>query len=213
MNPQKHYYIAVAGILGSGKTTVAKLLAHELGFALVEDAFETNAFLPLFYKDPHRWAFHNQLFYLHDTVRQNKVVREMLEHTSVVHDEAIYQHYFTYSKAQLALGNMLPTEFALYDRYAQVFWKDAPTPDLIIQLDASVPVLAERIRKRSRDFEQEIDMQYLETLSGLQKEWLQRHQQFPVLSVATDYIDLAENAEDRKLFCLSVRRRLGLERV
>ncbi|MDO8560995.1 MAG: deoxynucleoside kinase [bacterium] len=211
MEQKKNYYIAMAGIMGSGKTTVAKLLSRELGFTLFEETVAENSFLPLFYKDARRWAFHNQLFYLHDNVRQLKTIQEMLQRMSVVQDSLIHDHYFTYTKAQLELGHMLPAEFALYEQYVAAIWRDVPIPDLIIQLDASVSVLAERIQKRSRDFEKEIDTHYLETLSRLQGEWVLAHPHLPILSVAVDHINLASGREDQRMFIGLVRERLGIK--
>lgn len=211
MNPQKHYYIAIAGVLGSGKTTAAKLLERELGFVLLEEDVADNAFLPLVYKDPKRWALANQLFYLQSIIRQMKTAQELLHHTNVIQDVPIYQHYFGYTKAHVALGNIIPAEFALYEQLAKIVWRDVPTPDLIIQLEASLPVLRERIRKRSRDFEQDIDEKHLQTLMNLQKEWIAAHPQLPILSVATDHIDLASDKKAQRVFLASVRKRLGME--
>src|SRR3989338_7661914 len=197
---KKNHYISVAGIMGSGKTTAANLLARELNFHLLEENVKENVFLPLFYKDAKRWALPAQLFYLREKTHQLEKIKNLLTGASVVQDSPIYQDHFTYAKAQLLLGNMNNDEYALYQKFFDMFHQNLPTPDLIIQLDASLPVIQNRTQNRAREYEKEIDMSYVKILSDLQKEWIQNHQHLNILTVNSDNLNLAENREHQKEF-------------
>src|SRR5689334_14128909 len=113
---KKHLYIALMGSLGSGKTTASRLLAKELGFHLLEENFGENAFLPRFYADMKRWAFHSQTFYLMEKITQMRQTAEFLKTKAVIQDTAIYQDAFSYAKAQHVLEHMDDEEWKLYRR-------------------------------------------------------------------------------------------------
>jgi len=206
---KKNHYISIAGIMGSGKTTAANLLARGLGFHLFEENVRENVFLPLFYKDQKRWALPTQLFYLREKANQLEKVKNLLTGASVVQDSPIYQDHFTYAKAQLLLGNMNNDEYALYQKFFDMFHQNLPTPDLIIQLDASLPVIQNRTQNRAREYEKEIDMSYVKILSDLQKEWIQNHQHLNILTVNSDNLNLAENREHQKEFVEMVKKKMA----
>src|SRR3990172_2702213 len=165
---EKNFYISISGVMGSGKTTVSRLIAKEFGFNLLEENFQENIYLPRYYEDPKSWAFHSQLFYLREKTAQLLKLKELLGYQNVVQDTPIYQDVFTYAKAQTVLGYMNESEHALYHKFFDLIREELPHPDLIIQLDASIPTIVERIKRRGRDFEKKIDMDYLELLSRLQ---------------------------------------------
>lgn len=192
--------------MGSGKTTACNLLKQELGFHVLEETVNENAFLPLFYKDPARWAFSLQLFFLEDRVRQLEHMASLLAEQSVIQDSFVYQDNFTYAKAQKILGRMSEIEFSLYQKFFNsLLAKNLPKPDLIINLEASLPVLKQRIQKRARGFETEVDPIYLETLHRLQQEWTKGEYKFRIVSVNTDKLDLVKNSNHKKEFVETVR--------
>lgn len=182
----KNFYISVAGVLGSGKTTVCQILTKQLSFQFFEENVNDNIFLPRYYQDPETWAFHSQIFYLKEKAAQLMRVKELLKDTSVVQDTPIHQDSFTYAKAQKMLGYMKDEEYRLYMQFFDLLYPQLPQPDLIVQLDASVPVIEERIWRRGRDYEQGIDQNYLELLMQLQNEWLENHPHIPVIRINTD---------------------------
>src|SRR3989344_8456563 len=102
----KKLYISVMGTLGSGKTTVAGLIARKFNFHLLEENFGDNAFLPRFYTDMKRWAFHSQTFFLMEKTNQMLETRTLLTKKSIVQDTPIQQDVFSYAKAQHILGNI-----------------------------------------------------------------------------------------------------------
>lgn len=208
MKEQQHDYIAVMGTLGSGKTTAARLLSRELGFTLIEENVEENAFLPRFYKDMHRWAFHSQLFFLTEKIRQMIGTKTMLEKTPVIQDTPIVQDVYSYAKAQHELGHMDDSEWALYHKIFQEFEPLCPKPDLIVFLDTSISSIEKRIAERGRGFEQEIPTDYLKLLDRLNREWLDKNKEIPVVMVKTDSLDLARNRDAQEQFVSLVRSSL-----
>ena len=207
---KKNFYITVAGVLGSGKTTVSKMIASKFNFHLFEENVSENKFLPLFYKDPSRWSFHSQLFYLRDKIAQMTTVKNLLVGNSVVQDSPIYQDYLTYAKAQHTLGHMSDDEFALYEKIFHTFHSNLPKPDLIIQLNASLPTLKKRILKRGRDYEQSIDESYISLLSDLQQKWVKEKTDTHTIIVNTDVVDLASDPEHQKELIKQIREKLNI---
>lgn len=204
MNGQ-HEHIAVMGTMGSGKTTAAQLLARELQFTLIEENVKENAFLPRFYKDMRRWAFHSQLFFLMEKIRQMTQSKGILEKTSVVQDTPIIQDVYSYAKAQHELGNMDDAEWALYQKIYHEFAPHFSSPDLIVFLDTSIPVIEQRIASRGRGFEQEIPSDYLELLDTLNRKWLEQNTTIPVVVVHTDTLDISRNKDAQAQFVSIVR--------
>ena len=206
--PKKYKYISIAGLLGSGKTTASNLLAEKLEFHLFEEKVNENKFLPLFYSDPKRWAFHSQLFYLKEKAAQLVKIRDIINETHVVQDSPIHQDYLTYAKAQQVLGHMNENEFALYEKFFHVLNQDLPTPDLIIHLDASVPTIMERIKQRARSYEKSIDSKYVELLKKLQDKWMSQNSKLNIISINMDDTDIVQNLEHQKEFIEKIKAHL-----
>lgn len=208
MMKEQHEYIAVMGTLGSGKTTAAQLLTKELQFALIEENVKENAFLPRFYKDMKRWAFHSQVFFLMEKIRQMIETKHLLEKTSVIQDTPIIQDVYSYARAQYELGNMDDAEWALYQKIYHEFTPHFPNPDLIVFLDTSIPAIEKRIAERGRTFEQSIPTDYLELLDKLNRRWLEQNTTIPVLRIHTDTLDISRNKDAQEQFTSLVRHAL-----
>jgi len=205
---EQHEYIAVMGTMGSGKTTAARLLAKDLHFTLIEENVKENAFLPRFYKDMNRWAFHSQLFFLMEKIRQMTETKQLLEKMSIVQDTPITQDVYSYAKAQYELGHMDDAEWALYQKIYHEFTPHFPQPDLIVFLDTSIPALEQRIASRGREFEQSIPTDYLQLLDTLNRKWLEQNTTIPVISISTDALDISRNKEAQTQFTSLVRHAL-----
>lgn len=202
---ERNEYIAVMGTMGSGKTTAARLLAKDLQFSLVEENVKENAFLPRFYKDMNRWAFHSQLFFLMEKIRQMTEAKGALEKTPIVQDTPITQDVYSYAQAQHELGHMDDAEWALYQKIYHEFTPHFPQPDLIVFLDTSIPAIEQRIAHRGREFEQEIPTDYLTLLDKLNRKWLEQNTTIPVVMIHTDSLDISRNADAQKQFTSLVR--------
>jgi len=205
---KKLLYLTVMGTMGSGKTTVARLLAKEFRLGLLEENFGENAFLPRFYEDMKRWAFHSQTFYLMEKISQMLETRNMLAVRAVVQDTPIQQDAFSYAKAQHVLGNMDDGEWRLYQKIYRSFEPYFPQPDLIIYLEASVPELIRRIDARGRGYERHVTSSYLELLDMLNHKWLADHAGIAVLRVETDALNIVKSATARATLLQDVRAKL-----
>src|SRR3989344_6413566 len=153
---KRHLYLAITGTMGSGKSTAAKLISRDLKFHLLEEDFGENSFLPRFYKDMKRWAFHSQMFFLMEKIKQMLETIKILEKYSIVQDTPIQQDALSYGKAQYVLGNMDEAEWWLYLKVYKAFEPFVRVPDLIVFLETSTEVLQTRIKKRGRTYEQQI---------------------------------------------------------
>ena len=196
------------GTLGSGKTTAARLIAKEFGFTLLEENFGENAFLPRFYDDMKRWAFHSQTFFLMEKITQMLETKQLLVRTSIVQDTPIQQDAYSYAKAQHVLGNIDDAEWKLYQKIYKSFEQYIPKPDLIVYLETSIPAIAERVEQRGRQYEQKIPMSYLELLDMLNHKWLSENKSISVLTIETDGLNVVKSkTAQRKLIDL-VRKHL-----
>lgn len=230
----KNLYLSVMGTMGSGKTTVAKILAKELKFQLLEENFGENAFLPRFYQDMKRWAFHSQTFFLMEKVTQllkADVIlegakrpigshretgmlssrRAGLQHDSIrgiVQDTPIEQDAFSYAKAQHVLGNIDDAEWRLYLKIYRSFEPYFPKADLIVYLETSVPAMADRIEKRGRGYEQKIPASYLELLDMLNHKWLGENKSIPVLSIQTDGLNIVRSKKAQEALIAKVKEKV-----
>ncbi|KKU17086.1 MAG: Deoxynucleoside kinase [Parcubacteria group bacterium GW2011_GWC1_45_9] len=199
----------MAGVLGTGKTTAAKLISNQLGFFLVKEEFAENPFLRLFYENPKRWAFHSQLFFLQEKAKQLEKIKNLLNKKNIVQDCPLEQDYSSYAKTQKILGNMNREEFSLYEKIYCFLNGHLPQPDLIIQLDSNLPQLLKRISRRGRSFEKGISKKYLQTLAKLQNQWLAKYPKNRILRINTDKLNLAENTKDRKVFVKIIKDRIS----
>jgi deoxyguanosine kinase len=189
MNEPK--YIAIEGIIGAGKTTLAKMLAEEIGAELLLDDAMNNPFLVDFYKNPKRYAFSVQLYFL--------LTRYQQQQKLMMHDLFVQRIVADYSFARdpiFASVNLNPREMALYDKILPLINANIPKPDLTLYLQTSVPVLQERIRRRNYGFERSIDSDYLQQLNEAFNYFFFHYEDSPLLVVKTDDIDFVRNRED-----------------
>ena len=184
-------YIAVEGVIGAGKSTLAKMLAEELKAELLLDDAMNNPFLVDFYKNPKRYAFSAQLYFL--------LTRYQQQQSLMAYDLFAQRIIADYSFARdriFASVNLSPREAALYEKIIPLLNSSIPKPDLTIYLQASTPVLQERIRKRNYTFERSIDADYIQQLNESFNYFFFHYEETPLLVVKTDDIDFVENRSD-----------------
>ena len=207
---KKNIYLSIMGTMGSGKTTVAQLLARELKFRVLEENFGENTFLPRFYQDMNRWAFQSQTFYLMEKITQLLATPKLLLKHSVIQDTPIQQDAFSYAKAQHVLGHMDDAEWKLYQKIYKSFEPYFPKPDLIVFLETSVTELVRRIGARGRGYEQKIPTSYLELLDMLNHQWLTENKTIPVLAIETDGFNIVRSKAAQQELVVKIKARLRL---
>ncbi|MGB9665122.1 MAG: deoxynucleoside kinase [Ignavibacteria bacterium] len=184
-------YIAVEGVIGAGKTTLATLLAERLNADLVLEQFEINPFLEKFYKDRRRYAFQTQIFFLVNRyIQQQNILQANLFKPYLVSD-------YIFEKDRIfASINLEGDELKLYETLASQLEKNILKPDLVIYLQSSVDRLMENIRKRDRTFERNIQRSYIEQLNEAYNHFFFAYKFTPLLIVNTNDIDFLNNKED-----------------
>ncbi len=186
-------YIAIEGPIGVGKTTLAELLATELGARTLLEDVDSNPFLPKFYEDPKKYAFQTQVFFLLSRYQQQRELSQYeLFNTSVVSD-------YLFAKDRIfAYLNLDENELALYEQLYRLIDARVPKPDLVVYLQASSEVLIERIKKRGKYYEQKITEEYLKRLVDAYNKYFFYYKETPLLVVNTSSIDFVNNKEDRE---------------
>jgi deoxyadenosine/deoxycytidine kinase len=200
MQPKPKYYLTVMGTMGSGKTTAARLIAKTLNLNLLEENFGDNAFLPRFYTDMKRWAFHSQTFFLMEKINQMLATGAILTKSAVVQDTPIDQDVFSYAKAQHVLGNIDDAEWRLYQKIYQSFIPYFPKPDLIIYLKTDLKVIFSRLKARGRSYESQIPESYVELLDMLNQRWINANCEIPILAINTDELNIVNSSKAKQEF-------------
>ena len=183
-------HIAIEGPIGVGKTSLVQLLADRFeGVMVLEDI--TNPFLPAFYEGRAGAAFQVQIYFLLSRFQQQREIAQMnLFQRLVLAD-------YSFQKDRIfAYLNLDDTDLRIYEKLFPVLEHEVPTPDLVIYMQASLPVLLERIKKRARDFESEIDPDYLERLSEAYSYYFFHYRETPLLVINTDDIDFVNKPAD-----------------
>lgn len=182
---QRHSYIAIEGLIGAGKTTLARRLAELWGGRLVLEEFDDNPFLPRFYEQPERYAFSVELSFLAQRYHQLKRVTEQDLFSPVTIADYSIGKSLVFASATLA-----PDEYALFLDLYRIMYADLPQPDLIVYLHLGLERVRERIRLRGRGYEQQIGAEYLLRLQERYMDHLQKSTGSKVLVVDMAETDL-----------------------
>ncbi len=205
-------FVAIAGNIGVGKSTLAGLLSERLHWDPFLEAVDDNPYLADFYEDMRRWSFHSQIYFLSRRLRHHW---QLLRHAnSVIQDRTVYEDAEIFARNLYRQGSMDERDYQSYWELYQVVTTVLPPPDLIVYLRASVPTCLERIRHRGRSYEQNIAVTYLEQLNELYEEWIDGFTLCPVLSVPSDDLDFVLNPEHLELVTEKIMEKLqGREEV
>jgi deoxyguanosine kinase len=200
-------YIAIEGVIGVGKTTLARLLQPAFDADLLLEVFEENPFLSDFYSDRQRYAFQTQIFFLLSRYhQQRRAVPEMLATGKPLLSD------YTFAKDSLfALINLKNDELEMYKRVHEALAEKITLPDLLVYLRASTDTLMQRIATRDRSYERNMERGYIETLNRTYEEFFSRpYDNTPVLTIDTDPLDFVHHPEHLKLIENRIREALNL---
>ncbi|MGB5291043.1 MAG: deoxynucleoside kinase [Lysobacterales bacterium] len=194
--------IAIAGNIGTGKYTLVEFLTRTYGIEPFYEPNDENPYLPDFYQDMNRWAFHSQLYFLSNKFRMH----QQLEKVSgvVVLDRTIYEDAEIFATALHDMRNFTGRDWDTYWNFYQIILGAIRPPDLMIYLRCSMRTLRKRIRLRGRAMEQDIPLSYLKRLEKLYEQWLSNYRYGEVLILETDKLDYINDMVD----CLDVMERV-----
>ena len=184
-------YIAIEGVIGIGKTTLAQLLSDRLGGQLILEIVEENPFLKNFYRDKNKFSFQTQVFFLMNRYSQQEELRQ----TDLFRRTIISDYLFEKDRI-FAYLNLDENELKLYEKLYDYFAKKIIIPDLVIYLQASTEIVMERIRKRGREFEKDMSKEYIDDLNNAYNYFFFHYDTAPLLLVNCNSVDFMENPRD-----------------
>jgi deoxyadenosine/deoxycytidine kinase len=188
----KYSYIAIEGNIGSGKTSLAKLIAHDYNAKLIQEQFEDNSFLPKFYNDPDKYAFPLEMSFLADRFQQlkNEVTPHDLFKSFTIAD------YFIDKSIIFARKTLKNDEYLLYSKLFDIIISTLPKPDLIIYLYNTIDRLKQNIHRRGRVYEQKIEASYLEKIQSGYFDYFKLIKKSTVIIINTEHLDFVNNIND-----------------
>jgi len=186
-------FIVVAGNIGSGKTTLVKILSERLGFTPFYEPHQENPYLADFYEDMERWSYHSQVYFLTQRLKIHKQL--LLAEGSVVQDRSVYEDAEIFARNLYLQGDLNLRDYSVYQDLYHILAALFPPPTLMVYLRASVDTLQHRIAKRGREYEAGISRDYLSRLNDLYEDWMNAFNQCPVLIINTDNLDLVSSPQ------------------
>jgi deoxyadenosine/deoxycytidine kinase len=187
-------FVAVAGNIGAGKSSLTKLLGERFHWKPYYESVDDNPYLSDFYADMHRWSFHLQIYFLANRFKCHKLIVESSE--SVIQDRSIYEDAEIFAHNLYDIGKMEKRDYENYVSLFHVMMEYLKPPDLMIYLKASVDTLLRQISRRGRSFEQGIQRDYLEQLNRLYTSWIDNYKLGPLLVIPSDNLDFVNKNND-----------------
>ncbi len=205
-------FIAIAGNIGVGKSTLVQMLCNEMGWDPFFEPVAENPYLADFYADMSAWSFHSQVFFLAHRLRSHY---HLAQHpNSVIQDRSVYEDAEIFARNLFNQGHLQLRDYNSYHDLYETAVQFLPPPDLVIYLRASVPTLQHRIGLRGRDYERTIAPEYLHSLNELYEAWIENFTLCPVLAVPADEMDYVAHNGHLKLIIAKVEDKLtGKEEV
>ena len=205
-------FVAVAGNIGVGKSTLVTMLSENLGWEPFYEPVAENPYLADFYADMKAWAFQSQVFFLTHRLRSH--FQLSLRASSVIQDRSLYEDAEVFARNLYLQGDIAPRDYQTYRELYETASQFLPAPDLVVYLRASVPTLLNRISHRGRLYERTITPEYLQSLNALYEQWIDNFTLCPMLSVPADDLDYVAHPGHLRLIVAKVQEKLtGREEV
>jgi deoxyadenosine/deoxycytidine kinase len=173
--------VLVAGNIGTGKTSITERIGARLGWQTSFESVADNPYLPDFYGNMAQWSFHLQVFFLGHRAEQHLALANSPQ--SAIADRSIYEDAYIFARVLRHMNNLSERDFQAYRTLFDLVIENLPRPDLLLYLQAPVPVLLERIHQRGRQIESGITADYLSLLDAFYREWLESFDLCPVLTI------------------------------
>ena len=190
-------HLAIAGNIGSGKTTLTRLLSKHYGWEAHYEDIDDNPYLNDFYNDMQRWSFNLQIYFLNS--RFNHILSFRKSGKTLVQDRTIYEDAYIFAPNLHSMGLMSTRDFENYFTLFNLMSSLIQPPDLIIYLRASVPTLVNQIQKRGRKYEENIRLDYLKRLNERYEAWVEAYNLGKLLIIDVDNNNFSDNPEDLSL--------------
>ena len=187
-------YIAIAGNIGSGKSTLTAMLARHYGWEARYEPVDHNPYLEDYYKDIQRWSFNLEIYFLKERFR-DLIAISQADHT-IIQDRSIYEGVYVFMQNNKDMGNLSERDYQTYMELFEQMTDMVKPPDLMIYLKASVPHLVGNIQKRGRSYEQGIQLEYLENLNQRYDNFIRHKYKGDVMTVEKDLLDFQHNTKD-----------------
>jgi deoxyadenosine/deoxycytidine kinase len=199
-------HLAVSGNIGSGKTTLTEKLAKHYGWKAEFEAVDDNPYLPDFYEDMKRWAFHLQVYFLNSRFNQLKKIQA--SSTPTIQDRTIYEDAYIFA-ANLYKSKLLnERDYANYTNLFHSMISHVNAPDLLIYLKADIPKLVGQIEKRGRTYESAMRIDYLKNLNAHYEEWISNYKEGKLLIIDVNELDFVERAGDFSFIVEKIEREM-----
>lgn len=186
--------MAVAGNIGSGKTSLAHKLAKHYNWQSEMESVDDNPYLQDFYQDMNRWSFHLQVYFLNSRFQQIKNIRE--SKLSVIQDRTIYEDAYIFAANLFKSGLIDERDYKNYLGIFESIISTVKAPDLLIYLKADIPKLVSQIQKRGRSYEEAIRIDYLKNLNAHYEDWIRNYSDGKLLIIDVNNLDFVKNIED-----------------
>ena len=187
-------HIAVAGNIGSGKSTLTKMLAKHYGWEPRFEAVDRNPYLEDYYRDIHRWSFNLEIYFLKERFRDLIAISQS-EHT-IIQDRTIFEGVYVFMENNRSMGNLSDRDYATYMELFEQMISMVRLPNLLIYLRASVPHLVNNIQQRGREYEQSMQLEYLQNLNERYDDFIYHKYQGRVMTIEKDNLDFLHNPKD-----------------
>ncbi len=201
-------HIVIAGNIGSGKTTLTKMLAKHYGWDLRLESVTYNPYLEDYYQDMNRWALNLEVYFLKERFRDLLEIRE--DTKPIIQDRSIYEGVYIFTANNHDMGNMSDRDFDTYMGLFKSMMMVVKEPDLMVYLKASVPHLVDNIHKRGRDYEQNMRLDYLKNLNDRYDKFFQKQYKGRKITIDVESLDFLHSKEDFAFITSAINKETDL---
>lgn len=199
--------VVVAGNIGVGKTSLTERIGSRLGWRTDFESVADNPYLPDFYADMRAWAFHLQIYFLGH--RAEQYLEAARDPRSAILDRSIYEDAYIFARALHHMGNLSERDYLAFRKLFELVVNSLPLPNLLVYLKCPADALMKRIRKRARNMETGITIDYLKLLESFYDEWLMSFDLCPVLTIPTDDLDFVHQPMALEIVVERIQEKLG----